>query len=49
MDPEEVKDWILPPDYDHVSSEAKHLVSESDTNGVRFEFFMLCAKIILIL
>jgi len=33
MDPEEVKDWILPPDYDHVSSEAKHLVSESDTNG----------------
>lgn len=33
MDEEEVKDWILPPDYDHVSSEAKHLVSESDTNG----------------
>jgi Ca2+-binding EF-hand superfamily protein len=33
MDPEEVKDWILPPDYDHVTSEAKHLVSESDTNG----------------
>jgi len=33
MDPEEVKDWILPPDYDHVSSEAKHLLSESDTNG----------------
>jgi len=33
MDPEEVKDWILPPDYDHVSSEAKHLVTESDTNG----------------
>lgn len=33
MDQDEVKDWILPPDYDHVTSEAKHLVSESDTNG----------------
>jgi Ca2+-binding EF-hand superfamily protein len=33
MDADEVKDWILPPDYDHVSSEAKHLVSESDANG----------------
>jgi len=33
MDAEEVKDWILPPDYDHVSSEAKHLVTESDQNG----------------
>jgi len=33
MDADEVKDWILPPDYDHVSSEAKHLVSESDGDG----------------
>ena len=32
MDPEEVKDWILPPDYHFVTSEAKHLISESDLN-----------------
>ncbi|XP_057290382.1 calumenin-like [Hydractinia symbiolongicarpus] len=32
MDKQEVADWILPPDYDHVSSEAKHLIMESDTD-----------------
>jgi len=32
MDKEEVADWILPPDFDHVSSEAKHLMSESDVD-----------------
>jgi len=32
MDKAEVADWILPPDYDHVSSEAQHLVSESDVD-----------------
>lgn len=32
MDQDEVKDWILPADYDHISSEAKHLISESDVN-----------------
>jgi len=30
MDKEEVKDWILPEDYDHIASEAKHLLMESD-------------------
>ena len=35
MDKEEVSAWILPPDYDHVDSEAKHLIAESDTNNVR--------------
>ena len=35
MDKEEVAAWILPPDYDHVDSEAKHLIAESDTNNVR--------------
>lgn len=30
MDKDEVANWILPPDYDHVSSEASHLISESD-------------------
>ncbi|XP_052065479.1 calumenin-like isoform X2 [Mytilus californianus] len=32
MDHEEVKDWIIPPDYDHTDAEAKHLIYESDTN-----------------
>eukprot|EP00794_Sanderia_malayensis_P018123 gene18123-19933_t len=32
MDREEVKNWILPPDYDHVSAEVKHLIQESDTD-----------------
>ena len=31
MDREEVKDWIIPPDYDHAEAEAKHLIYESDT------------------
>jgi Ca2+-binding EF-hand superfamily protein len=30
MDREEVKDWIIPDDYDHASAEAKHLIFESD-------------------
>ena len=34
MDRDEVADWILPVDYDHVTSEAKHLISESDANAV---------------
>ncbi|VDI68875.1 calumenin-like isoform X2 [Mytilus galloprovincialis] len=32
MDHEEVKDWIIPPDYDHTDAESKHLIYESDTN-----------------
>ena len=36
MDKEEVKNWILPEDYDHVASEAKHLMSESDEDKVSF-------------
>ena len=34
MDREEVKDWILPPDYDHSEAEAKHLIYESDIDRV---------------
>ena len=30
-----MKDWIIPPDYDHVEAEARHLVREADTDGVR--------------
>ena len=32
---DEVKDWIIPPDYDHVEAEARHLVREADSDGVR--------------
>lgn len=34
MDAEEVKDWLIPPDYDHSEAEAKHLIYESDTDRV---------------
>jgi len=34
MDREEVKDWIIPDDYDHADAEAKHLIYESDGNRV---------------
>ncbi|CAD5112910.1 DgyrCDS2117 [Dimorphilus gyrociliatus] len=30
MDRDEVKDWIIPEDYDHSDSEAKHLIQEAD-------------------
>jgi len=30
MDKDEVKTWIIPPDYDHAEAEAKHLLFESD-------------------
>lgn len=32
MDREEVKDWVIPDDYDHAESEAKHLIHEADKN-----------------
>lgn len=32
MDKEEVRSWIVPKDYDHAESEAKHLLFEADEN-----------------
>lgn len=32
MNPKEVKDWIIPPDYDHTRAEAKHLIYNADVN-----------------
>lgn len=32
MNKEEVRQWILPPDYDHAEAEAKHLIFESDSD-----------------
>jgi hypothetical protein len=36
MDKDEVKNWIIPPNYDHSEAEAKHLIYETDENKVRF-------------
>jgi len=33
MDKAETGQWIMPDDFDHVSSEAKHLISESDVDN----------------
>nr|KAG5695437.1 hypothetical protein BaRGS_033562 [Batillaria attramentaria] len=32
LDRDEIRDWIIPEDYDHSSSEARHLIASSDTN-----------------
>ncbi|XP_065580405.1 calumenin-A-like [Artemia franciscana] len=32
LDQNEVKNWIIPPDFDHAIAEAKHLIYESDTD-----------------
>jgi TATA-box binding protein (TBP) (component of TFIID and TFIIIB) len=29
-----VRDWIIPPDFDHVSAEATHLINEADVDKV---------------
>lgn len=34
MDKNEIREWIVPQDYDHSDAEAKHLIHESDTNKV---------------
>ena len=43
MDSDEVKHWILPPNYDHSQAEAKHLIYESDADKVRY--LSLCFSI----
>lgn len=34
LDVQEVRDWIFPENYDHVDSEAQHLLVNSDDNKV---------------
>ncbi len=34
MDKDEVRDWIIPDDYDHTEAEARHLMYESDGDRV---------------
>lgn len=31
---EEVRDWIMPEDYDHVNAEATHLIQQADADKV---------------
>lgn len=33
MNHDEVRDWIIPPDFDHSEAEARHLVYEADTDA----------------
>lgn len=33
MDVEEIKTWILPPDFDHAEAEARHLIYEADSDA----------------
>jgi Ca2+-binding EF-hand superfamily protein len=32
LNAEEVKDWIIPPDFDHAEAEARHLIYEADSD-----------------
>ena len=34
LDKEEIKEWIIPEDYDHSTAEAAHLLRSSDDDGV---------------
>ncbi|RWS07593.1 calumenin-like protein [Dinothrombium tinctorium] len=40
MDRDEIREWIIPPDYDHSEAEAKHLILESDTDQVSYFSFI---------
>ncbi|KAL9704612.1 hypothetical protein quinque_008130 [Culex quinquefasciatus] len=33
MDHQEVKDWIIPADFDHAEAEARHLIYEADSDA----------------
>ena len=33
MDSEEVKEWIIPQDFDHAEAEARHLIYEADSDA----------------
>lgn len=33
MDSDEVRDWIIPPDFNHAEAEARHLIYEADTDA----------------
>lgn len=33
MNYEEVKNWVIPPDFDHAEAEARHLINEADVDS----------------
>ena len=45
MSREEVRDWIMPPDYDHSEAETKHLIFESDADRVGGFFSQACSRL----
>lgn len=47
MDRDEIREWIVPHDYDHSEAEAKHLIHESDKNKVRMRFVFCSAAFYL--
>lgn len=38
LDREEVREWILPSDYNHAHAEAAHLIHESDMDSVGLDY-----------
>lgn len=36
LDKHEIREWIIPEDYDHSTAEAEHLIRSSDENRVGF-------------
>lgn len=46
MDRDEVRDWIIPGDYDHADSEAKHLIQQADKNQVSTIFVFWSMQIV---
>ena len=46
MDQEEVRQWIIPDDYDHVQAEMRHLFFESDVDRVGGDI-LLCLHLLV--
>ena len=42
---EELKQWIMPENYDHAKAEAAHLIYESDTDSVSGVLTHSCSKL----
>ena len=42
LDKQEIREWIIPEDYDHSSAEAAHLLRQTDENRVRNKIDIFC-------
>lgn len=47
MDRDEIKNWIVPPDYDHSGAESNHLMHEADANKVCIYVSLVVVLIIM--